>query len=382
MSFDNIYYVGVDDKRIDLFEGQYKVPEGMTYNSYVIIDEKCAVLDGVDADFTEEWLKKVGDVLKDRSPDYLVVHHMEPDHSAGIKEFTLRYPYTTIVSSSKAFMMMNNFFGSDFVKKHLVVTEGDVLNLGAHRLTFINAPMIHWPEVIMSYEEKTKTLFTADAFGRFGASDAKSPWKDEARRYYIGIVGKYGKMVSNLLKKAAALDISRICPLHGPILDSDLNFYLDLYQKWATYTPEERGVTIAYASVYGNTAKAAKLLKERLSELGCQAVKIFDLSRCDKAEAIASAFMTDSLVVASSTYNGDVFPPMHEFLRGLTERGFKGRKVGIIENGSWAPAVKKTVLEMLKDSEQIRYCENEVKILSAMSDQNREEIEALARELS
>ena len=377
----SVEYVGVYDRKIDLFEGQYRVPDGISYNSYIIKEEKIAVLDGVDAAFADEWLGNIEASLGEREPDYLIVHHMEPDHSAGVAAFTRRYKNAVVVSSAKAFAMMGAFFGEDFADRRIVVGEGDTLSLGARTLRFITAPMVHWPEVIMSYDEGEKILFSADAFGKFGEFVTADAWADEARRYYIGIVGKYGVPVKTLLKKASGLDIAAICPLHGPVLTDDLGYYVSLYDKWASYTPEEDGVTVAYASVYGNTRRAAELLCDELRSRGCENVALFDLSRCDKSEAVASAFRYSSLVLASVTYNADVFPPMRAFIDALTERGFCRRRVGFIENGSWAPMARKVMGGMLEGAKDLTICESGVKITSALNDESRAQIAALADEL-
>ena len=383
MSITNdIKYIGVDDKKIDLFEGQYKVPSGMSYNSYVIIDEKVAVMDTVDAAFGEEWLTKLKAALEERVPDYLVVHHMEPDHSANIENFVKAYPSAKIVASSKAFAMMKGFFGTDFADRQIVAKDNDVLDLGKHKLTFIAAPMVHWPEVMVSYDSYDKVLFSADGFGKFGASDSNEPWDNEARRYYIGIVGKYGAQVQNLLKKAAALNIEIICSLHGPVLRENIERYVSLYDTWSSYSPEESGVVIAYASIYGNTKAAAIKLSEKLRSLGEDNVVLYDLSRCDISEAVSDSFRYDRLVLASATYNADVFPPMKEFINHLTERGFKRRKVGLIENGSWAPMAAKVMREMLGGSRDLSFTETTVKITSALSNESLSQLDALACELS
>ena len=331
----DIIYIGVNDHDIDLFEGQYAVPAGMAYNSYVIKDEKIAVMDTVDAHFGEQWLANLRDALDGRAPDYLVVQHMEPDHSANIAAFAQAYPDATIVASAKAFTMMKNFFGTDYAERRTVVGDGDTLPLGEHTLTFVTAPMVHWPEVIVTYDNRDKVLFSADGFGKFGALDTEEDWACEARRYYFGIVGKYGAQVQALLRKASALDIAVICPLHGPILTENLGYYLGLYNTWSSYTPESCGVLIAYTSVYGNTKAAAELLAERLSERGCEKVVLTDLARSDMAEAVEDAFRYDRLVLATTTYNAELFPFMREFISELTERGYRGRKVGLVENGSW-----------------------------------------------
>ena len=377
----DIVYVGVNDRKIDLFEGQYTVPEGMSYNSYVILDEKIAVMDSVDAAFGEEWLSKVEKATGGRAPDYLVVQHMEPDHSANIVAFLNKYPEANVVTSAKSVTMIKNFFGLDIKEKAVVVGEGSTLSLGRHTLTFLTAPMVHWPEVIVTYDSLDKVLFSADGFGKFGALDADEDWACEARRYYIGIVGKYGAQVQALLKKAAALDIEIICPLHGPILTENLGYYIGLYDTWSSYRPEEEGVLIAYASVYGNTRKAAELLAEELRSLGCPKVVLTDLARSDMAENVEDAFRYSKLVLASTTYNGDVFPFMREFIHNLTERGYKNRTVGFIENGSWAPMAAKVMRSMLEGSKDITYTQATVKLLSALSDSSIAEIKALAGEL-
>ncbi|MBO7663234.1 MAG: FprA family A-type flavoprotein, partial [Clostridia bacterium] len=339
----DIRYVGVNDHQIDLFEGQYVVPNGMAYNSYVILDEKIAVMDTVDQHFTHEWLDNVAEALNGRKPDYLVVQHMEPDHSSNIVQFVKAYPGTTVVSSVKAFTMMKNFFGTEFENQRIVVGEGDTLALGAHTLHFVTAPMVHWPEVIMTYDSTDKVLFSADGFGKFGALDAEEDWACEARRYYFGIVGKYGAQVQAVLKKAAALDIQIICPLHGPVLSENLGYYLNLYQTWSTYGVETDGIVIAYTSVYGNTKKAVELLAEKLKAKGCPKVAVNDLARCDMAEAVDDAFRYGRLVLATTTYNAEIFPFMREFITHLTERGYKNRTIGLIENGSWAPMAAKVM---------------------------------------
>jgi len=377
-----IKYIGVDDHSIDLFEGQYPVPNGMAYNSYVIFDSKIAVMDTVDASFGEEWLKHLSLALGGRKPDYLVVHHMEPDHSANIFSFSREYPEAKIVSSAKAFSMMKQFFGVDFAERSVVVKEGDVLSLGRHVLHFVAAPMVHWPEVIFSYDEADKALFSADAFGSFGALDSlEDDWACEARRYYIGIVGKYGAQVQSVLKKAAALDIKIICPLHGPVLKENLGYYLGLYNTWSSYAVEEKGVLIAYTSVYGNTKAAADLLEEKLKECGESKIEKFDLARDDMSEAVEAAFRYDRIVLATTTYNGDIFPFMRTFIEGLTERNFQGRKVAFIENGSWAPMAAKVMAAMLEKCKNLTFAQNGVKILSSLNDESKCAIEALAKEL-
>ena len=377
---NDIKYIGVNDHEIDLFEGQYIVPNGMSYNSYVILDEKIAVFDTVSEGFGEEWIEKLEKELAGKTPDYLIVQHMEPDHSANIKFFADKYPNTVIVSSAKAFVMMKNFFGTDFAGRNLVVGEGSTLALGVHNLTFITAPMVHWPEVIVTYESTEKVLFSADGFGKFGALDAEEDWACEARRYYIGIVGKYGAQVQALLKKAAALDIQTICPLHGPILTENLGYYLNLYNIWSSYGVESEGVVIAYTSIYGNTKKAVEILAKKLEEKG-QKVAVNDLARCDMAEAVEDAFRYGKIVLATTTYNGEIFPFMREFINHLTERNFANRTVGFIENGSWAPVATKVMKGMLEKCKNLTYAENGVKIMSAVSEQNQKEIENLAEEL-
>ena len=378
---NDIKYIGVNDHQVDLFEGQYVVPNGMAYNSYVILDEKIAVMDTVDQNFGEAWLANLASVLEGRKPDYLVVHHMEPDHSANIDLFLNTYPEATVVSSAKAFTMMKQFFGTDYADRRIVVGEGDKLSLGVHELTFVTAPMVHWPEVIVSYDSADKVLFSADGFGKFGALDAEEDWACEARRYYIGIVGKYGAQVQALLKKAAALDIAIICPLHGPVLTENLGYYINLYDIWSSYRVESEGVLIAYTSIYGNTKEAVELLEQKLLEKGCPKVAVADLARDDMAEAVEDAFRYGKIVLATTTYNGDIFPFMKEFIHHLTERNYQNRTVGIIENGSWAPVAGKVMHKMLEGSKNLTFTENNVKIFSSMNDANRAEIEALAEEL-
>lgn len=377
----DIKYIGVNDRNIDLFEGQYVVENGMAYNSYVITDDKIAVMDTVDRHFGEQWLENLKAVLSGRKPDYLVVQHMEPDHSANIVNFLNTYPDAKIVASAKAFAMMGQFFGRDFSDCAVVVKEGDTLSLGSHILNFIAAPMVHWPEVIVTYDSTDKVLFSADGFGKFGALDADEDWTCEARRYYFGIVGKYGAQVQALLKKASALDIKTIAPLHGPVLFENLGYYLDLYNTWSSYQPESEGVMIAYTSVYGNTKKAAELLKSELEALGCKKVTISDLAREDMAEAVEDAFRYDTLVLATTTYNADIFPFMKEFINHLTERNFQKRRVGLIENGSWAPTAAKTMKKMLEGCKELEFAETTVQIKSSLSEQSREQISALAGEL-
>ena len=379
---NDIKYIGVNDHQVDLFEGQYVVPNGMAYNSYVILDEKIAVMDTVDRNFTAEWLGNLEKVLEGRKPDYLVVHHMEPDHSAGIDIFLNAYPEATVVSSAKAFGMMKGFFGTDYADRRMVVGEGDTLALGKHTLTFVTAPMVHWPEVIVSYDSCDKVLFSADGFGKFGALDAEEDWACEARRYYIGIVGKYGPQVQALLKKAAGLDIAIICPLHGPVLTENLGYYINLYDIWSSYRVESEGVLIAYTSVYGHTKAAVELLEQKLLEKGCPKVAVADLARDDMAEAVEDAFRYGKLVLATTTYNADIFPFMKEFINHLTERGFRSRTIGLMENGSWAPMAAKVMRGMLAESKDLTFTETSVKILSALNDQSRAQVAALAAELA
>jgi len=377
---ETIKYVGVNDHRIDLFEGQYPVPNGMAYNSYVVIDDKVAVMDSVDANFADEWLDNISVVLGERIPDYLIVQHMEPDHSGGIKRFLSAYPDAKVVSSARAFTMMQNFFGENFSDRSITVNEGDTLSLGGRELSFISAPMVHWPEVTMTYDSKEKVLFSADAFGKFGALDVSEDWTGEARRYYIGIVGKYGVQVQNVLKKAAALDIKTICPLHGPVLSDDLGYYLDLYDKWSSYTPEEEGVLIAYTSVYGNTKKAALRLAELLEENKANVI-VRDLARSEMSEVVGEAFRYSHVVLATTTYNGDIFPFMKEFIDHLTERNFSNRTVAFIENGSWAPIAARIMRTMLEKSKGITFANTVVKIFSAPNGENEAQLAALAKEL-
>ena len=377
----DIKYIGVNDHQIDLFEGQYIVPNGMSYNSYAIIDQKIAIMDTVDAAFTHEWLDNIQNALGTRKPDYLVVQHMEPDHSANIANFLAAYPEAIVVASAKAFVMMKNFFGTDYADRRIVVGEGDVLDLGTHKLTFVTAPMVHWPEVIVTYDSTDKVLFSADGFGKFGALDVEEEWACEARRYYIGIVGKYGTQVQALLKKAAGLDIAIICPLHGPVLTENLGYYLNLYNTWSSYQPEDEGVVIAYTSIYGNTKKAVMALADKLRAKGCPNVVVNDLARCDMAEAVEDAFRYSKLVLATTTYNADIFPFMRTFIDHLTERNFSNREVAFIENGSWAPMATKTMRGMLEKSKNLTYAENTVKILSALNEESSAQLEALANEL-
>ncbi len=377
----DIKYVGVNDRKIDLFEGQYRVPNGISYNSYVILDEKIAVMDTVDAAFTHEWLDNLQAALAGRAPDYLIIQHMEPDHSANIQSFVRAYPDARIVSSAKAFAMMKNFFGTDFAEKQIVVGEGDTLSLGKHTLAFVAAPMVHWPEVIVTYDATDRVLFSADGFGKFGALDTDEPWADEARRYYIGIVGKYGAQVQSLLKKAAALDIQTICPLHGPVLKEDLGYYIGLYDTWSSYRPEEEGIVIAYTSVYGNTRRAVLKLADKLKALGAPRVVIHDLARCDMAGAVADAFRYSRLVLATTTYNADIFPFMREFIDHLCERGFRSRTVALVENGSWAPLAAKVMRERLAGCKNLTFTDTTVKLLSALAEESAAQIDALAKEL-
>ena len=379
---NDIRYIGVNDHETDLFEGQYAVPNGMAYNSYLILDEKTAVLDTVDQHFTHEWLDNLAAALNGRTPDYLIVQHMEPDHSANVRQFLNAYPEAVVVSSAKAFAMMKNYFGTDFAERRIVVGEGDTLSLGSHVLTFVTAPMVHWPEVIVTYDSRDKVLFSADGFGKFGALDAQEDWADEARRYYFGIVGKYGAQVQALLKKAAGLDIRTICPLHGPVLKENLGDYLNLYQIWSSYGSESEGIVIAYTSVYGHTKKAVELLADKLTVSGCPKVVVHDLARTDLSKAVADAFRYSKLVLATTTYNADIFPFMKEFIHHLTERGFKNKTVALIENGSWAPLAAKTMKSMLESCKNLTYADTTVKILSALSEESSAQVDALARELT
>jgi flavorubredoxin len=378
---NDIIYIGVDDKEIDLFEGQYDVPNGMSYNSYAIIDEKIAIMDSVEIGFSDQWIENIKNTTKKRKPDYLVIQHMEPDHSSSIVRFMEAFPDTTIVSSAKAFKIMEGFFGRDFSENRIVVGDGDKLSLGRHNLSFITAPMVHWPEVIMTYDSCDKVLFSADAFGKFGALDYDDEWACEARRYYFGIVGKYGMQVQALLKKASGLDIKTICPLHGPALTDNISYYVNLYDTWSAYRPEDSGVCIAYTSIYGNTEKAASLLASLLEEKGVQ-VAVSDLARCDMHEAVEDAFRYDRLVLATTTYNADIFPFMKEFIDHLTERNYQNRKVAFIENGSWAPMATKIMKGMLEGSKNLTFTETEVRINSAMNQETVEKIKILAEELS
>lgn len=377
----DIKWIGVNDREIDLFEGQYVVPNGMAYNSYIVLDQKVAIFDTVDANFKDEWLNNVKRELGDRLPDYLIVQHMEPDHSACIDAFMKQYPGTKIVSSQKAFVMMKNFFGTDYADRKVVVGDSSMLSLGKHELAFVTAPMVHWPEVIMTYDLTDKILFSADAFGKFGATDADEDWACEARRYYIGIVGKYGAQVQALFKKLADKEINVICPLHGPVLTENLGYYLNLYTIWSSYGVESEGVLIAYTSVYGNTKKAVQMLEEELKKLGVPKVVVNDLARTDMAEAVEDAFRYGKIVLATTTYNGDIFPFMKEFINHLTERNFQNRKIGFIENGSWAPVATKVMKGMLENCKNLEFVENGVKIMSAVNEENIEQIKALASAL-
>lgn len=378
---NDVKYIGVNDKKIDLFEGQYPVPNGISYNSYVILDEKIAVIDTVDAAFTHEWLDNLQNAIGKRKPDYLIIQHMEPDHSANVMNFVKAYPDAAIVSSAKAFAMAKNFFGTDFSDNRMVVGEGDTLSLGKHELSFVTAPMVHWPEVIVTYDSLDKILFSADGFGKFGTPDTNEPWADEARRYYIGIVGKYGMQVQSLLKKASALDIQIICPLHGPVLSENLSYYLSLYNTWSSYQAEEDGIVVAYTSVYGNTKKAVLALCEKLSAKACPELKLYDLCRCDMSAAVADAFKYSKLVLATTTYNADIFPPMREFIDHLTERGFKNRTVALVENGSWAPMAAKVMRARLEGCKNLSFADTAVTLLSSLSESSCDAIEALSDEL-
>ena len=381
MITNDIRYIGVQDHEVDLFEGQYVVPNGMAYNSYMISDEKIAVMDTVDGRFVEQWLGNIRSVLGEKTPDYLVVHHMEPDHSSGIARFLDTYPNAVVVSSRMAFTMMKNYFGTDYADRRIVVAEGSTLELGKHILTFVTAPMVHWPEVIVSYDSCDKVLFSADGFGKFGALDADEDWACEARRYYIGIVGKYGSQVQDLLKKAAGLDISIICPLHGPVLKEKLGYYINLYDIWSSYRPEDKGVLIAYTSVYGHTKEAVELLAQELEKLGCEKVSVTDLARDDMAEAVEDAFRYDRLVLATTTYNTDIFPFMKEFIHHLTERNYQNRTVAMMENGSWAPQAAKIMSNMLAESQNLTFAEPKVRIMGALNEASREQICNLAQAL-
>lgn len=381
MITSDIYYIGVNDKKIDLFEGQFTVPNGMAYNSYIIKGEKTAVMDSVDVNFADEWISNIKNTIGNKAPDYLIIQHMEPDHSGSISAFAEIYPETVIVATDKAFGMMKNFFGNDFSENRLIVKDGDSLELGGHTLTFFTAPMVHWPEVMMTYDNTDKVFFSADAFGKFGALDCDEDWACEARRYYFGIVGKYGVQVQALLKKISHTEISIICPLHGPVLKENLGYYLDLYNTWSSYAAESEGVVICYTSVYGNTEKAVKLLESELKKIGCEKVAINDLARCDMAEAVEDAFRYGKIVFATTTYNGSVFPFMYTFLSALSERGFKNHRVGIIENGSWAPTAAACIKKMLENSKNLTFTDTVVTVRSALNSENIEQIKKLAQEI-
>ena len=378
----DIKYIGVNDREIDLFEGQYVVPNGMAYNSYVIIDEKIAVMDTVDARFGNEWLDNLKAVVGDKAPDYLIVQYMEPDHSANITLFMNEYPSATVVSSDKAFVMMKQFFADDYANRRIVIKDGDALSLGKHLLNFVGAPMVHWPEVMVTYDSYDKVLFSADAFGKFGTTDADEDWACEARRYYFGIVGKYGIQAQKLLQKTSSLDVSVICPLHGPVLSENLGYYIGLYNIWSSYEVESEGVAIAYTSVYGNTKEAVLLLEKELIRSGCPKVAVSDLARCDMAEAVEDAFRYGKLILATTTYNGDIFPFMREFINELCERGYKNRFIGIIENGTWAPVAAKKIKSMFETSKNLTFSENTVTLRSALSEENKKQITVLAEEFS
>lgn len=381
MITNDVKYIGVNDHKIDLFEGQYIVPNGMAYNSYAILDEKVAIMDSVDANFKDEWFDNIKSVLGDKAPDYLIVQHMEPDHSANVHEFALAYPDATIVATDRAFVMMKKFFGTDYADRRIVVKDGDSLNLGKHNLTFCLAPMVHWPEVMMTYDATDKILFSADGFGKFGALDVDEDWACEARRYYFGIVGKYGAQVQAVLKKADNLDIQIICPLHGPVLKENLGYYLDLYNTWSSYGVESEGTLICYTSVYGNTKKAVEMLADELKTNGCPKVVVNDLARCDMAEAVEDAFRYGKIILATTTYNGDIFPFMRNFIHELTERGYRNRKIGIVENGTWAPIVKNKITKMFENSKDLTFADTVVTIHSALNDTSREQIKQLAEEM-
>lgn len=378
----DIHYIGIQDHQIDLFEGQYIVPNGMAYNSYLIIDEKIAVLDTADSKFVDKWLENIQAVLGEKAPDYLIVHHMEPDHSSGIARFMEKYPNATVVASRMAFVMMKNYFGQDYAERRIQVTEGSTLCLGSHTLTFLTAPMVHWPEVVVSYDSTDKVLFSADGFGKFGAQDVQEDWACEARRYYFGIVGKYGQQVQDLLKKASSLDISIICPLHGPVLTENIGYYVNLYDIWSSYRPESKGILIAYTSVYGHTKEAVDYLAAELTRLGCEKVSVADLARDDMAEAVEDAFRYDRLVLATTTYNMDIFPFMRQFIDHLTERNYQNRTVALIENGSWAPQAAKVMESMLSESADLTFAEPKVRIPCAMNDAVKAQLTLLAQQLT
>lgn len=381
MISESIKYVGVNDHKLDLFEGQYIIPNGIAYNSYIIKDEKTAVMDSVDINFKDEWLGNIKAELGDTAPDYLIIQHMEPDHSSSIAEFMKVYPQTSVVATDKAFVMMQKFFDTDFADNRIVVKEGDTLTLGKHTLNFITAPMVHWPEVMMTYDSYEKVLFSADAFGKFGALDCEEDWACEARRYYFGIVGKFGVQVQAVLKKASALDIQTICPLHGPVLSENLGYYLDLYNTWSSYGVESEGVVICYTSVYGNTKKAVEILAEELKVLGCPKVAVNDLARCDMAEAVEDAFRYGKVILATTTYNGGIFPFMHDFIHHLLDHGYKNRRIGIIENGSWAPNAAKTIKKLFEGAKDITFTDTTVTIHSAVKNDTIEQIKNLAKEI-
>mgnify|MGYP004448089961 FL=1 len=379
---NDIFYVGANDHEVDLFEGQFIVPNGMAYNSYVIMDDKIAIMDTIDQHFGDQWLANIKEVIGDRKPDYLIVQHMEPDHSANIAFFMENYPDTTVVASNMAFVMMKNYFGTDYADKSLKIKEGDTLELGKHTLNFIAAPLVHWPEVMMTYDSTDKVLFSADGFGKFGALDVDEDWACEARRYYFGIVGPFGDKVQDVLKKAAGLEIATICPLHGPILSENLSYYLDLYNTWSSYGVEKEGVCIAYTSVYGHTKAAAELLEQELVKAGCPKVAITDLARDDMAEAVEDAFKYGKLVLATTTYNGGIFPFMEDFIHRLVERKYQNRQIGIIENGTWGPTVNKTITAMFENSSNITFANSTVSIKGSMTDENKAQIAALAKEMA
>ena len=378
---NDIYYVGVNDHKVDLFEGQYKVPHGVAYNSYVVLDEKITIFDTVSSDFLHEWVSNIKKVLNGKKPTYLIVQHMEPDHAANTDEFMKEFPETTVVASQKAFTMMQNFFGTDYARNRKIVKEGDTLNIGKHTFAFVEAPMVHWPEVIVSYETTSKTLFSADGFGKFGALDVDEPWDDEARRYFIGIVGKYGKQTQALLKKAGSLDIKMICPTHGPVLTENLGHYITLYDKWSSYTSEEEGIVIAYTSVYGHTKKAVEFLEEELKKNGAKKVLVYDLARTDMALVVAEAFKYNKLILATTTYNADVFPWMNDFIYRLVERNFQKKTVGLLENGAWALTANKVMKKLLEHSKELKFLKNEVHVNSALNDKSKNEISEMAKEM-
>ncbi len=378
---NDIKYIGVNDRQIDLFEGQYPVPEGISYNSYVIVDKKIAIMDSVDANFTDVWLENIKSTLKQASPDYLIIQHMEPDHSASAYEFLKEYPKTTIVASTQAFKMLENFFDGEITNERIVVKDGDILELGKHTLRFLTAPMVHWPEVIMTYDQTDRILFSADAFGKFGDLDSNEQWIDEARRYYFGIVGKYGMQVQTVLKKLSDTQIDYICPLHGPTLSQNLGYYLDLYDKWSKYQPENNGVMVAYTSIYGNTEKAVNLLVDALKENGCETVTVTDLARCDISKAVSDAFIYGKLVLATTTYNGHIFPAMNTFIHALLERQYQNRTIAIVENGSWAPVAAKVIKKMFESSKNITFTDTVVTINSSVKSNNLKQIEDVAKEV-